>query len=89
MCSDVQLVRGRDEILRVLSLVSANGDAPSVVLLLLFEHWQSRIAPGLSICVCHHRCYEQTVAVLYQHVAQRLKVRLLAIAFSERLHPIL
>ena len=80
MRGHVQLPRGAHEILAVVSLVGAHGDAPRTALLLCRQHQQRGVALGIAIGMSHHRGGDQPVAVLHQRMAQIAQPRLLAIA---------
>jgi hypothetical protein len=80
MRGDVQGTCGRDEILGVVSLVRAYGDAPPASFSLVLKHQQSGFALGVSIGLGHHGGGDEAVAVLHQRVSQIGQMRFLAIA---------
>src|ERR1039458_8337670 len=80
MRGDVQLARGRDEILGVVGLVRAYGDATLAAFLLLLKHQQRGLALGVAVGLGHHGGGDQAVAVLHQSVSQIGQMRLLAVA---------
>jgi len=76
----IQRARRAHKILRVISLVRAQCDAPRAIFLPLVEHQQRGVALGKSIGGRDHRGGDQSVAILHQRVAQIAQLRLLAIA---------
>ena len=80
MRGHVQGSRGSHEVLRVVGLVRAHGDAPRTALLLVGQHQQRRLALGVAIGLGGHRGGDQTIAILHQGVAQIGQFGLLAVA---------
>ena len=80
MRGDVQLACGRDEILGVVSLVRAYGDATLAAFLFVLEHQQRSLTLGIAVGLGRHGGGDQAVAVLHQRVSQIRQVRLLAVA---------
>ncbi len=87
MRSHVQLPCRVCEILGIVRLVRAHGDAARAALLLLLKHQQSGIALGQSVGVSDHPGGDQAVAVLHQRVAQIAQLRFLAIALLVQPRP--
>src|SRR5258707_12535203 len=80
MRGDVQGACSRDEILGVVGLVRAYGDAPPASCSLVLKHQQRGFALSVAVRLGDHGGGDQAVAVLHQRVPQIGQMRLLAVA---------